>query len=324
MLAVRNLKKHFAIRHNPLARFGRPDHLVRAVDGVSFSLNHGEILGIVGESGSGKTTLAKCILRLYRPSEGDVFYLDTNVLAMRKTELKRFRRRVQPIFQDADSTLDPRQKVSAILEEPLLIHQFGERSERKRLISDVLERVNLSPSLLVRHPSELSGGQRQRVAIARALLLEPEVLIADEPTSGLDPVVAAQILNLLITLREKDGVTIVFISHDLDTIGYSSDRIAVMYRGKIVEMVDGDHFERSVQHPYTKFLMGRQTMTLETGLPDTPHRVGHADDEGCGYVHACPHRLSICYRVPPKLKRVNDWLTVACHIAINGSDDAQP
>lgn len=319
MLAVRGLKKYFVIHHNPVARFRHPDHIIRAVDGVSFSVNNGEIFGIVGESGSGKTTLAKCMLRLYHPTDGGVSYRNRSVFAMSKEELRRFRRKVQPIFQDADSTLDPRQKVFAILEEPLLIHQLGDRGERKHRISEVIERVNLSSSLLTRHPSELSGGQRQRVAIARALLLEPEALIADEPTSGLDPMVAAQILDLLIALKKTGGVTIIFISHDLNTISYASDRIAVMYRGKIVEMIDGDYFQDHAQHPYTRFLRGLDTGISRTTLPESVHQLTRAKHEGCGYAHLCPYRIPLCDEVSPELRQIDDWLRVSCHIPVNRS-----
>ena len=315
MLDVRDLQRYFVVRHNPLARFHHPDHLIRAVDSVSFSVAKGEVFGIIGESGSGKTTLARTILRLTEPTGGSVRYRGTDVFAMDTAALKRFRREVQPVFQDADSTLDPRQHVGAILEEPLLIHGVGHSADRHRRVSDMLEHVNLSPSFMERHPSELSGGQRQRVALARSLLLEPVVLIADEPTSGLDPLVSTQILALLLRLRQERGLTLVLISHDLATVAYAADRIAVMYRGRFVELAGGDGFERDALHPYTRFLFG-----LEARLPDAPllegvHEHFHEAEEGCAYLHACPHHLHECHHAAPPLREVAPGHFVSCHAA---------
>lgn len=255
------------------------------------------------------------MLGLYSPTDGNVIYRDKNISMMTKEEVIRFRRKVQPIFQDADSTLDPRQSVAAILEEPLLIHHVGEKKMRKRLLSEVLDKVNLSASLLGRYPSELSGGQRQRVAIARALLLNPELIIADEPTSGLDPMVSAQILDLLLSLRKASGVAIVLISHDLNTVNFASDRIAVMYRGKIVEMIDGEHFEKDAQHPYTRFLKGIEPGVPETSASQGVHQLSHAQDIGCSYAHLCPYRTTYCYEASPELKQLTPWLHVACHVS---------
>ena len=315
MLYVRDLRRHFLVHHNPLARFRHPDHLIRAVDGVSFTVAEGEVFGIIGESGSGKTTLARTMLRLCEPTGGSVRYRGTDVCAMDAAALKRFRREVQPVFQDADSTLDPRQHVGAILEEPLLIHGVGDSADRLRRVADMLEHVNLSPSFMERHPSELSGGQRRRVALARALLLDPALLIADEPTSGLDPLVATQILALLLRLKQERGLTLVLISHDLATVGYAADRIAVMYHGRFVELAGGDGFERDTLHPYTRFLFG-----LEARLPDAPllegvHEHLHEAEEGCAYLHACPHHLHECYHATPHLREVSPGHLVSCHVS---------
>jgi len=313
MLEVRDLKQSFVVRHNPLARFHHPDHVIRAVDGVSFSVSAGHVFGIIGESGSGKTTLARTILRLCEPDGGSVSYRGQDVLALSGAGLKQFRREVQPVFQDADSTLDPRQHVGAILEEPLLIHAFGDKPERRRRIAEVLEQVNLSSSFMERHPSEISGGQRQRVAVARALLLGPEMLIADEPTSGLDPLVATQLLALLLRLRGERNLSLVLISHDLATVMYAADRIAVMYRGRFVEMADGENLERDARHPYTRFLLG-----VEARLPDAPllegvHEHVHEAGEGCPYLHACPHHRHECHHLAPPLREVAPGHLVACH-----------
>ncbi len=313
MLEVCDLRRHFVVRHNPLARFRHPDHLIRAIDGVSFTVAAGEVLGIIGESGSGKTTLARTVLRLCEPTAGSVRYRGRDVFALSAPDLKQYRREVQPVFQDADSTLDPRQHVGAILEEPLLIHRLGNTTERHSRIAAMLEQVNLSPSFMERHPSELSGGQRQRVAMARSLLLNPEMLIADEPTSGLDPLVATQVLALMLRLKREHGLSLVLISHDLATVAYASDRIAVMYRGRVVELAGGDSFSEQAAHPYTRFLLG-----IEARLPDFPllegvHEHTHEADQGCSYVLACPHHLHRCHHAIPTLRETSPGHFTACH-----------
>jgi len=313
MLKVCGLHRHFVVRHNPLARFRHPDHVIRAVDGVSFCVSAREVFGIIGESGSGKTTLARTILRLCTPSAGTVRYRGTDVSQMDAAQLKQYRREVQPVFQDADSTLDPRQHTWAILEEPLLIHGIGDRKERHDRITRVLQQVNLSVSFSQRHPSELSGGQRQRVALARALLLEPALLIADEPTSGLDPLVATQILALLLKLRQEHALTLMLISHDLATVMYAADRIAVMHRGRLVELSDGDCFSAQAIHPYTRFLLGLERHQPGSPLLESIHEHARQPDEGCLYVHECPHALHICHHITPQLNELSPGHYVACH-----------
>ena len=313
MLEVRNLRRYFTVRHNPLARFGHPDHVIKAVDGVSFTVDSGEVFGIIGESGSGKTTLARTVLRLCEPTGGSLLYNNKDLLTMGGAELTKFRREVQPVFQDADSTLDPRQHVAAILEEPLLFHGLGDRAERRQRIAGMLEQVNLSASFMERHPSEMSGGQRRRVAMARALLLDPAVLIADEPTSGLDPLVSTQVLALMLRLQRERGLTLVLISHDLATIAYAADRIAVMYRGKIVELASGDDFATRSVHPYTRFLLGVETRLPEIPLLEDLHDHIHETEDGCAYVHACPHHLHECHHTTPPLRGIAPGHLVSCH-----------
>jgi len=313
VLNVRDLRKHYVIGHGPLGRFQHPDHVIRAVDGVSFTVEEREVFGIVGESGSGKTTLARTMLRLCPATGGMVRFRNEDVLSMEPTALKAFRRQVQPIFQDADSTLDPRQSVLSVLEEPLLIHDLGDRRQRSEMIRKVLDRVNLSPSLLARHPSEMSGGQRQRVAMGRALLLEPSLLIADEPTSGLDPLVATQILALLLELRRESGLSVVLISHDLDTVAYAADRVGVMYRGRLVEVIGGEAFSSGALHPYSRVLLGLDHASGEQVLEEGVHEHEHVLETGCPYVDLCVHHLHECHHEAPPLREVWPGHFVACH-----------
>jgi len=313
MLTVRDLRKHYVVGHGPLGRFQHPDHVIRAVDGVSFDVVEGEVFGIVGESGSGKTTLARTMLRLCPATGGTVTFRDEDVFSMDATALKAFRRQVQPIFQDADSTLDPRQSVASVLEEPLLIHELGNRGQRHERIRNALDAINLSPSLLSRHPSELSGGQRQRVAMGRALLLEPSLLIADEPTSGLDPLVGTQILSLLLEQRRERGLSVVLISHDLDTVAYAADRVGVMYRGRLVEVIGGEAFSTGALHPYSRVLLGLEPGSAEQVLEEGVHEHEHVLETGCPYVDLCAHHLHKCHHENPPLREVWPGHFVACH-----------
>jgi len=314
MFRVRSLKKTFAVKHNPVVRLWHPDHLVRAIDDVSFDVREGEVLGLVGESGCGKTTLAKVMLSLYLPTAGSVSYRGQDVHGMNASALRSFRKEVQVIFQDSNSTLDPRMKVQTILEEPLLIHRTGGRKQRREWIKAIMKTVNLSPSFLSRHPSELSGGQRQRLAAARSLLLEPRLIIADEPLSGLDPVVRVQLLQMLLSLKRDFGLTLMLISHDLDTVAYASDRIMVMYRGKIVETINGDAFPSEAMHPYTRLLLGLdQPVSIESaaGEIDIHH---HDDGTGCAFRSRCPRASVRCSEQTPAATQVSSEHFVACFL----------
>ena len=267
LLEVRNLVKEFARPRMPWSH-GAP---VRAVDGVSFTVSRGETFGLVGESGSGKTTTGRCVLRLIEPTAGEVHFAGRDLLAMSGTELRQARRAMQAVFQDPFSSLNPRMPVGDIVEEPLIVHRRGSRAERRNRACELLRLVGLDVSCLRSRPGELSGGQRQRVGLARALALEPAFIVADEPVSALDVSVQAQIVNLLLDLQARLGLTYLFIAHDLRLVEHVCDRVAVMYRGRIVELArTADLFSRPA-HPYTRALLSA------TLVPDPDHRPARVD-----------------------------------------------
>jgi oligopeptide transport system ATP-binding protein len=248
LLAVQNLRKYFPIS---AGLFSRLVGQVKAVDDVSLHINHNEVLGLVGESGCGKTTVGRCILRLLEPTAGTVAFNGKNVLALNGSGLKEYRRNVQVIFQDPLSSLDPRMTVAATIAEPLIIHHIGARAERAKKVKELLDKVGLPSTVLSRFPHEFSGGQRQRIGVARALALNPSLIIADEPVSALDVSIQAQIVNLLADLKKEHGLSYLFIAHDLSVVRHISDRIAVMYLGRIVEVGPADDVCHRPLHPYT-------------------------------------------------------------------------
>jgi len=251
LLEVRHLSKAFSRRDGLLGRA----FTVAAVDDVSFSIERGETFGLVGESGSGKTTTGRCILRLVEPTSGEIVFDGRDVRALSRHELRRARRDMQIVFQDPYSSLNPRMRVESIVEEPLIIHRLGSKAERRARVRELFELVGLNPDHLSRYPSEFSGGQRQRVGLARALALNPSFLIADEPVSALDVSVQAQVVNLLMDLRQRLKLTYLFIAHDLRLVEHICGRVAVMYLGKIVEMGETAKLFASPQHPYTRALL---------------------------------------------------------------------
>jgi ABC-type oligopeptide transport system ATPase subunit len=251
LLDVRGLTKHF-VRKQGLFR---PPSIVKAVDDVSFAIDEGEIFGLVGESGSGKSTTGRCILRLIEPTAGDVYFRGDNVLAFSKTRLRLARRDMQIVFQDPYSSLNPRMRVGAIVEEPLVIHGIGSREERRARVAELFELVGLEPGHVRRYPHEFSGGQRQRIGIARALALNPAFIIADEAVSALDVSIQAQIVALLLDLRARLKLTFLFIAHDLRLVENICSRVAVMYLGRIVEMGETRALFSAPSHPYTRALL---------------------------------------------------------------------
>jgi oligopeptide transport system ATP-binding protein len=264
LLEVRHLVKEFSRRRGI---FGATS-TVKAVDDVSFTVERGETFGLVGESGSGKTTTGRCILRLIEPSSGDVIFDGKDVLKLSRGDLRRARRDMQIVFQDPYSSLNPRMRVRDIVEEPLVIHKLGSKTERRARVRELFELVGLNPDHLQRHPHEFSGGQRQRIGLARALALNPSFIIADEPVSALDVSVQAQVVNLLMDLQQRLKLTYLFIAHDLRLVEHICSRVAVMYLGKIVEMGETAKLFSAPQHPYTRALLS----AIPVPDPDAPRQ----------------------------------------------------
>ncbi len=319
LLEVENLNMHFPIWGGVLRRqVGQ----VFAVNDVSFELQAGETLGIVGESGCGKTTLGRALVRLYEPTSGTVRFEGRDVSSLAGDELKALRSNVQMVFQDPYTSLNPRRTIERTLEEPLVLHGVKSKDERRARVRRLLETVGLRESDLPKYPHEFSGGQRQRIGIARALVLEPRLVIADEPVSALDVSIQSQVLNLLVDLQKRRGLTYLFISHDLTVVKYISDRIAVMYLGRIVELADADAIYESPRHPYTQALLAavpvpdprrpRSAETLEGDVPspsDPP--------PGCPFQTRCRFAVDLCRREVPTLEVVpgDTRHLVACHRA---------
>jgi ABC-type oligopeptide transport system ATPase subunit len=269
LLDVRGLVKEFAARRGVL----RHGAAVRAVDDVSFAVTEGETFGLVGESGSGKTTTGRCVLRLIEPTSGSVTFRGEDVLQFDAKALRAARRHFQIVFQDPYSSLNPRMRVGAIVAEPLVIHGVGTAAERRERVKDLFALVGLDPSTVDRHPHQFSGGQRQRIGLARALALEPSLVIADEPVSALDVSVQAQVVNLMLDLQQRLGLTYVFIAHDLRLVREVCTRVAVMYRGRIVELADTSSIFRSPAHPYTRALLS----AMPSLTPGAPRDRAHYD-----------------------------------------------
>jgi len=313
LLEVHDLRKYF-YREKLFSTEKKP---IRAVDGISFSIRKGETLGLVGESGCGKTTAGKSILRLIEPTSGQISFKDQDVPRLDRESLRKLRLHMQFIFQDPYESLNPRMKVGDIVGEGLEIHRIALGKEKARRVSELLQRVGLHPQDAIRYPHEFSGGQRQRIGIARAISLNPELIVADEPVSALDVSIQAQILNLLMDLRDQLGLTYLFISHDLRIVKHISDRIAVMYMGKIVETAESEELFRRPLHPYTQLLL-KSIPRLEPAKRGEEERMKEElrpslAEQGCFFQPRCPHSKEKCLTEEPLLLDEGGEHLVACH-----------
>ncbi len=318
LVEVRNLAKYF-----PITRgfWQRKVGEIKAVDGLNFDIRRGETLGLVGESGCGKSTTGRAILRLYPLTAGSVAFDGIDITALRPAQMRPLRRRMQMIFQDPYASLNPRMTVGAIIAAPLRIHSIAAASERQERVRELLDMVGLNPAFANRFPHEFSGGQRQRIGVARALALEPEFIVCDEPIAALDVSIQAQVVNLLMELQAKLGLTYLFIAHDLSMVRHISNRVAVMHLGKIVELTGSRVLYANPLHPYTQALLSaapipnprlertRQRIMLE-GDPPSPAN----PPAGCNFSTRCPLAQEICSRVEPNFKSVAPGHAVACHL----------
>jgi oligopeptide transport system ATP-binding protein len=314
LIQVQDLKKYFYKE----GFFSTDKKPVRAVDGVSFSIRKGETLGLVGESGCGKTTAGKSILRLIEPTSGQIFYKDQDILHLDREAMRKLRPHMQFIFQDPYESLNPRMKVEEIVGEGLEVHGMIQgHLEKTRKVSEILEKVGLHPQDALRYAHEFSGGQRQRIGIARAISLNPELIVADEPVSALDVSIQAQILNLMMDLRDQLGLTYLFISHDLRIVKHISDRIAVMYMGKIIEMANSEDLFKRPLHPYTQVLLKAiPKLDLYQKREEAPLKEEHLplpSDRGCLFQPRCPHFRERCQTEEPLLLDEGEDHLVACH-----------
>jgi peptide/nickel transport system ATP-binding protein len=316
MVRADHLVKYFPVRGG---FFQSTESQVHAVDGVDLSIFQRETLGLVGESGCGKTTLGRLILGLERPTSGRIFFEGRDISSLSAREMKQVRRRVQVIFQDPYSSLNPRQTVRSIIMEPLTIHGIGTRSERLEKVTALMEEVGLRPEYADRYPHEFSGGQRQRIGIARALALNPSLIVADEPVSALDVSIRSQVLNLMEDLQEKYGLTYLFISHDLSVVEHIADRVAVMYLGKVAEIGPKEKVYNHTLHPYTEALLSavpipdpatkRKRIILEGDVPSPI-----VPPPGCRFHPRCWLRIPICSEIIPLLKDMGGGHAAACHV----------
>jgi oligopeptide/dipeptide ABC transporter ATP-binding protein len=293
--------------------------VIPAVDGVSFTIERGEVLGLVGESGCGKSTTGRLILRLIEPSAGRIRFEGHDLVALDGPRLWATRQRMQIVFQDPFASLNPRMRVGSIIAEPLAIYRRADAAERRHQVAELLDVVGLDPGLAERYPHELSGGQRQRIGIAAALALRPSLLVADEPVSALDVSVQAQVLNLLMALRRRFGLTYLFISHDLHVVLHMSDRVAVMYLGEIVELGPRDAVHRSPAHPYTQVLLSAvpvadPTLRRERIVPKGEVASPLAMPSGCRFHPRCPFAFDRCRFERPRLRGVGPGHEAACHL----------
>ena len=320
LIQVRNLKKYFPIYRGSIIQRHVGD--IKAVDGVSFDIYPGETLGLVGESGCGKTTTGRTILQLYEPTDGQIIFEGIDLTTLKENDLRRMRSHMQMIFQDPYASLNPRMTVGSIVSAPLEVHKVARGKEKQKRVNELLELVGLNPEFVNRYPHEFSGGQRQRIGIARALALSPDLIICDEPISSLDVSIQAQVVNLLEDLQVQLGLTYLFIAHDLSMVRHISDRMAVMYLGKIVEMSNRDEIYLHPLHPYTQALMSAVPVP-DPDIVETRHRIILEGDipspanppVGCNFNTRCPIAKEICFQEEPSYREIkgNHW--TACHFA---------
>jgi len=314
LLQVRDVKMHFPVKEGVFMRTGKFN---KAVDGVSLDIMPGETVGLVGESGCGKSTLGRCIARLYQPSAGSILFNGTDITKLGRKALMPFRRDIQMIFQDPMESLNARHTVGQILEEPFQVHNIGDRVFRRQRVAELLDLVGLPARSVTRYPFEFSGGQRQRIGIARSIALNPKLIICDEPVSALDVSIQSQILNLLIDLQKEFNLSYLFIAHDLAVVKHISDRIAIMYLGRIVETGEGESIYRTARHPYT------QSLISAIPVPDPHHKtqrqilVGDVPSpinppSGCAFHTRCPQVMDICRQQAPSLSL--EVQAVSCHL----------
>jgi oligopeptide transport system ATP-binding protein len=318
LLSVKDLKKHFPIMRGLIRR---QVGSVKAVDGVTFDIYKGETLGLVGESGCGKSTTGRVILQLYPITSGQVYFNDIDLTALKGEALRRMRPKMQMIFQDPHASLNPRMTVGSIISEPLVEHSVSRGTERRDRVEELLELVGMNPAFANRYPHEFSGGQRQRIGIARALALNPEFIICDEPIAALDVSIQAQVVNLMEDLQDEFGLTYLFISHDLSMIRHISNRVAVMYLGKIMELTGRDELYEEPLHPYTQALLSavpaadplleerRERIILSGDVPSPAN-----PPSGCPFNTRCPIAVDICHQEDPAWREVRPKHWVACHL----------
>jgi len=319
LIRVENLTKHFPITRGLIIQ--KEVGAVQAVDNVSFDIYQGETLGLVGESGCGKSTTGRTLLQLHKPTSGKVYYKGVDLTSVSNAEMRDMRRNIQIIFQDPYASLNPRMTVGSIIAEPLEIHNIGTAEERQERVKELLELVSLNPFFINRYPHEFSGGQRQRIGVARALALQPDFIVCDEPISALDVSIQAQVVNLLEELQEEFGLTYLFIAHDLSMVRHISDRVAVMYLGKIVELAPRDDLYENPLHPYTQALLSavpipdpvleqkRKRIILEGDVPSPAN-----PPSGCRFHTRCPIAEEICSQEHPEWREVDPGHWVACHL----------
>ncbi|MBN1470355.1 MAG: ATP-binding cassette domain-containing protein [Syntrophaceae bacterium] len=315
LLEIRELTKKYSLSSG---FFNPQERIIRAVDNIDLTIYKGETLGLVGESGCGKSTLARLITRLEKPSSGYLMFKGEDILSYNKEGLKLYRRRVQIIFQDTYSSLNPRKSAVSAIKEPLTIHGIGDKTSRTQTALEIMSKVGLKKEQAGRYPHEFSGGQRQRIGIARALVLNPELIIADEPVSSLDVSIQAQILNLLRDLKKDFNLTYLFVSHDLNVIRYISDRVAVMYLGKIVELALNHNIYSRPLHPYTRMLLSAVPVCdprRKREIISVKGEAGTEHDGGCSFKNRCSYKAEICEKVEPPLKQYDEQSFCACHRA---------